>query len=97
MLSYIYWLILILALAGAFGPPTWPFYYRFLPMAILFACIGLKIFRVPLTLILACFLLTGCPTLTPEQVSAYGQASHSIIGSALQDYKAVKQVREIGR
>lgn len=34
----------------------------------------------------------GCSTPpTPEQIKAYSDATHSVIGNGLQDYKAVKR------
>lgn len=48
MLAILFWVILILSIIGAFGPASWPGYFRFGPMLALFVIIGLKIFRVAL-------------------------------------------------
>ncbi len=50
ILALLYWVILVLSVIGVFAPASWPYGSRISGAAavILFAIIGLRIFRMPL-------------------------------------------------
>ena len=62
LLPLLFWIILILAILGTFAPAAWvP--GRYLgggATIVLFIIVGLKLFRVPLTVIVISCLFTGC-------------------------------------
>jgi hypothetical protein len=50
LLTILYWVILVLAIIGAFTPPSWAYgrYVSNLTIIALFVIIGLKTFKTPL-------------------------------------------------
>lgn len=44
----LFWVLLVLAFLGAFGPASWPTYLRFGPILVLILLLGLRVFPVSL-------------------------------------------------